>query len=613
MEHLDTFLSRYPPFDALASEDLRALLADTTQVTYAEGDETLVEDGVPADGLWVVLTGSMDIVHEGEPIQVLEPGECFGHTSLLTGMAPAFTIRARESSTCALLAPEAGRRVLGTEAGAAYVASTTRKRLTHAGHTVHGLLDVGTTPVSAIMRPAAFCGSERSVRDAAAELGEDGVSALLVELGEGQLGIVTDATVRAAVAADGGAALDRPVGDIVRTPVPTVPVGQLAVEATIDMLAAGSEHVAVLDGDRVCGLLSGADLLGLDARSPIALRHTILGAADEDGLVRAVEHLPRLFALLVRAGVPPRDLGRVLTLQHDAVVARLVDFSIWGNAPAPLAWAWLNLGSAARREFTLSSDQDNALAYADPSPEEAGSVDAYFERLGSDVNAGLARCGIGVDNNGVMAGKRLWRMSKGDWLRTFDECLQIPDESHLIRATVAFDFRPAAGGLAVAGDLTAKVRAAREHPEFMRLMARTAIGYPVALNFRGQLAVGRDGDPPGRLDLKRGAIIPLVNLVRFHALANGVTISNTLDRIEAVAHVGGLERSVADGLSEAFGVIAGLRFEHHATLIAAGQAPDNLIDPEALRPIARADLRAALSEVRRAQKHLGAWAPSAGR
>jgi CBS domain-containing protein len=555
----------------------------------------------------------MDIVQEGEPIQVLEPGECFGHTSLLTGMAPAFTIRARELSTCALLAPEAGRRVLGTEAGAAYVASTTRKRLTHAGHTVHGLLDVGTTPVSAIMRPAAFCGSERSVRDAAAGLGEDGVSALLVELGEGQLGIVTDAAVRAAVAADGGAALDRPVGDIARTPVPTVPVGQLAVEATIDMLAAGSEHVAVLDGDRVCGLLSGADLLGLDARSPIALRHTILGAADEDGLVRAVEHLPRLFALLVRAGVPPRDLGRVLTLQHDAVVARLVDFSIWGNAPAPLAWAWLNLGSAARREFTLSSDQDNALAYADPSPDEGGTVDAYFERLGSDVNAGLARCGIGVDNNGVMAGKRLWRMSKGDWLRTFDECLQIPDESHLIRATVAFDFRPAAGGLAVAGDLTAKIRTAREHPNFMRLMARTAIGYPVALNFRGQLSVGRDGDPPGRLDLKRGAIIPLVNLVRFHALANGVTISNTLDRIEAVAHVGGLERGVADGLSEAFGVIAGLRFEHHAALIAAGKTPDNLIGPDELRPIARADLRSALSEVRRAQKQLGAWAPSTGR
>lgn len=612
MEHVDTFLALYPPFDALAPDELTALTAVAEQLNYEPGDVVLVEDGLPAAGLWVVLTGSMDIVHEGEPIQVLEPGECFGHPSLLTGMGPAFTVRAREPSTCALLPPEAGLGVLGTQAGAAYVARTMRKRLTRAGHTVHGLLDVGTAPVAAIMRPATFCSADERIRDAAARLGDADTSALLVELGEGRLGIVTDAEVRAAVAGD-RAALDAPVSEIARSPVPTVPAAQLAVEATIDMLAAGGEHLAVLDGERVCGLLSAADLLGLDARSPIALRHRILAAADEDGLVHAVEHLPRLFVLLLRAGVSPRDLGRVLTLQHDAIVARLIDFSIWGNAPAPLPWAWLNLGSAARREFTLSSDQDNALAYADPVPGEADAVDAYFERLGSDVNAGLARCGIGVDNNGVLAGRRLWRMSKGAWLRTFDECLRIPDESHLIRATVAFDFRPAAGGLAIAGDLTGKIRSAREHPDFMRLMARTAIGYPVALGFRGQLAVGRDGDPPGRLDLKRGAIIPLVNLVRFHALANGVTISNTLDRIEAVAHVGGLERGIADGLSEAFTVIAGLRFEHHASLIAAGAAADNLIDPDELRPIARTDLRVALSEVRRAQKQLGAWAPVVGR
>ena len=37
-------------------------------------------------------------------------------------------------------------------------------------------------------------------------------------------------------------------------------------------------------------------------------------------------------------------------------------------------------------------------------------------------------------------------MSRTAWLRTFDECLTEPDESHLIRATVAFDFRPPPAG-----------------------------------------------------------------------------------------------------------------------------------------------------------------------
>jgi CBS domain-containing protein len=608
MEHLDTFLSRYAPFDALGAEELRELAAGAQEHAYDTGESVLVEDGLPTPGLWVVLTGSMDIVHDGESIQVLEPGECFGHPSMLTGMAPAFTVRAREPSTCALFSAEAGRRVLGTAAGAAYVAVSMRKRITYAGHTVHGLPDVGTTPVSLVMSRAEFCEPDEPLRVVAARLGEGGVSALLMRVDGSELGILSDATVRQAVAVE-GVPLDAPARAAARSPVPTVPPTHLAVEATVEMLAAGCEHLAVLDGDRICGLLSATDLLGLDTRSPIALRHMLLGAPDEESLVRAAGEIPKLFLLLSRAGVLPRDLSRVLSLQHDTVVDRLIDFSVRSRGQAPVPWAWLDLGSAARREFTLASDQDNALAYASVEPDAASEVDDYFARLGADVNDGLARCGIGVDNNGVLAGNRKWRMSKDDWLRTFDDCMREPDESHLIRATVSFDFRPTAGGLAVASELTARIRAARQHPQFMRLMARTATGYPVALGFRGQLATGHDGDPPGKLDLKRGAIIPLVNLVRFHALAAGVTISPTLDRIEAVASLGGLDRATADALREAFVVINGIRFEHHAAQVQAGLTPDNLIDPEKLAPIARTDLREALHVVRRAEKRIGAWSP----
>jgi len=608
MEHLDTFLSRYAPFDALDPGDLRALAAGAVERAYDTGEAVLVEDGLPTPGLWVTLTGSMDIVHDGEPIQVLEPGECFGHPSLLTGMAPAFTVRAREPSTCALFSADAGRQILGTEAGAEYVAISMRKRLTIAGHTVHGLPDVGTTPVSLIMGRAEFCEPDEPLRTAAARLGRGGVSAVLMRVDDSRLAILSDASVRAAVAVE-GVALDAPASAASQSPVPTVPPTQLAIEATVEMLAAGCEHVAVVDGDRVCGLLSATDLLGLDARSPMALRHRLLAAPDEDALVRAASEIRQLFLLLKRAGIPARDLGRVLSLQHDTVVARLIDFSIWERGPAPVSWAWLDLGSAARREFTLASDQDNALAYATVEPDAAADVDAYFARMGADVNDGLVRCGIGLDNNGVLARNRLWRMSKADWLQTFDDCLREPDESHLIRATVSFDFRPTAGGLAVAAELTARIRAARQHPQFMRLMARTATGYPVALGFRGQLATGHDGDPPGKLDVKRGAIIPLVNLVRFHALAAGVTISPTLDRIEAVASVGQIDRATADALREAFVVINGIRFDHHAAQVQAGVTPDNLVDPEELAPIARTDLREALHVIRRAEKRVGAWSP----
>ena len=53
---------------------------------------------------------------------------------------------------------------------------------------------------------------------------------------------------------------------------------------------------------------------------------------------------------------------------------------------------WRSAASPAR-EMTLASDQENALAFADADDDPA--VDAYFERVATDVNRGLIRCGFG--------------------------------------------------------------------------------------------------------------------------------------------------------------------------------------------------------------------------
>ena len=122
----------------------------------------------------------------------------------------------------------------------------------------------------------------------------------------------------------------------------------------------------------------------------------------------------RCSQLWFRPDLKRTDIGRVLALSYDAVTTRLLDFAIARHGPAPRAWAWLALGSVARRELTLASDQDNALAYADPADSE---VDAYFERLAQDVNAGLVRAGFGADTSGVLASNTLWRMSESLWVQ----------------------------------------------------------------------------------------------------------------------------------------------------------------------------------------------------
>ena len=595
------FLAHHPPFDALSPERLEEVCAGITPTSFAAGDQVIVEDGVPATHWYVIRTGTIELVHDSEVIDVLEPGEAFGHTSLLTGMAPAFTVRARDASQCFAIGPAAALVALGTPAGVRWVALTDRERLTRTGHTVHALPQLDTTRVgSLVLRPPLFGEPETTVREAAQTLTARADTAMLVQTPSG-LGIVTDAEIRAKVVA-GEDRADAPVASIARVPLPAVPADQLAIDATIDMLDAGVDHLVVLGENRVpLGVISASDLAGLDTHSPFAMRHAINNARDDDAVVEAALQARGVFRWLLHSGLSSTSLSRVLTLQSDAITDRLLNLSIARHGPAPAPWAWLVLGSGARREFTLGSDQDNGLAY-DDSPDE---IDPYFARMGAEVNEGLRRCGFHDDNNGVLAGNRQWRMSRSAWAATFEDCLTSPDNSRLIRATVAFDFRASAGGLPITPPLVQRLQRAGDHPAFVRQLGRVTAGYKPPLSFRGHITA----DASDRFDLKRGGIIPIVNLARFHALANRITISGTIDRLTAARQTGVLEIETADELLEGFEIISRVRFDHHDRCLQAGRPIDDLIGLDELTPIRRRELRDIFRAIAKAQKKLSIYLP----
>jgi CBS domain-containing protein len=111
------------------------------------------------------------------------------------------------------------------------------------------------------------------------------------------------------------------------------------------------------------------------------------------------------------------------------------------------------------------------------------------------------------------------------------------------------------------------------------------------------------------VDLKKGGVVPIANLARFHALANGITISSTIDRLVAAEGLGAINKETSQSLQEAFEVIGQVRLDHHAEQIRAGLPPDNLIRPDQLLPLARAELREAFQAIGRAQQQLNRFVP----
>jgi CBS domain-containing protein len=596
------FLRRFPPFSGLAEEELLRVAASAADRAYPAGATILAEDGAPSQALYVVRSGTVELRHEEESIDVLEPGEAFGHPSLLSGLAPAFDVIARDDTVCLLIPSEPAQRVLSSTAGVQFVATSLRERLVRTGYVAHAQADQRTAHLGTLVhRPVAVCRPDTPAAEAARLMAAADVSCVLVQLDDG-FGIVTDSDLRRKLVAEDLPGTT-PVGKLMVAPAKTFAPESLAVDAMIDMLDAGIHHLPIVDSAGTpLGVVTATDLMYLESRTPFALRRSIAHAAGVDELVDAVGHLPQMIVSLIRAGVSPLDVGRVIALQSDTATTRLIELIAAERPPAPAAWSWLALGSTARREATLASDQDNALAYADPGGAE---VDAYFAELAGDVNAALARCGFGADNAEVLARNRQWRLTESEWVKVFHDCLQNPDRSHLVRAAVAFDFRQVVGGLEIVRPLVEIERQAPRYPDFIRRLARTATDFTPPLGFRGRLTL----DDGGRIDLKRRGVVPIANLARFHALRAGVTISSTIGRLHAAEAAGTLSADTVAALQEAFALMTRLRLEHQAAQAEAGIEPDNRVDPSGLPPLTREQLKSAFKAVAEAQHALSRFVP----
>jgi CBS domain-containing protein len=161
------------------------------------------------------------------------------------------------------------------------------------------------------------------------------------------------------------------------------------------------------------------------------------------------------------------------------------------------------------------------------------------------------------------------------------------------------------GGLDILPPMTAVLRRAREYPDFLRRLARTVTDWDVALGRRDRLATDKDG----RFDIKLGGSLPISNLARLHALAGGITISATLDRLTAAEETGVLAPETAASLREAFAIVLRVRHEHHARCVLDGRHADNRIEPGELSSPRRAELIEALKQVAAAQRQLSVYRP----
>src|SRR3954468_8844291 len=221
MDEVAAFLRSLPPFDALPEPELARLAAAARIAAFAGGETIFGQGAGPQTSMWVVCEGGVELVDHGRVLDLLGPGELFGHASMLAELPTGFAARAAGETTCLCLPGDVTRPLLARPEGLRHVARTLLGRPA-GGRALAGAQARGERPVGALLRGPALVGApDTAIRDGARGMTEWGAACAIAPLGDGALGVLTDHDLRSRVVAAGLPA-DAPVRAAMTAPAYTV-------------------------------------------------------------------------------------------------------------------------------------------------------------------------------------------------------------------------------------------------------------------------------------------------------------------------------------------------------------------------------------------------------
>ena len=409
-------------------------------------------------------------------------------------------------------------------------------------------------------------------------------------------GIVTDRDLRGRALAQ-GLGPETPITQIMTRPLKTIDCDAPTFTALRLMLEENIHHLPVVEEGKIIGVISATDLLLHQARNPIYLRGLIDNLENPADLAHYAAEIAALVEALFRPGLAAIQISQIVSSLNDALVKRLLALALAKLGAAPTPYAWIVFGSEGRLEQTLLTDQDNALIYG----EESETAHAYFAAVAREVVAGLIQAGFPPCAGGFMATN--WCKPLTAWQELFTQWTRLPKPDALLDAAIFFDFRTVAGTLSIES-LDQIIVAAKSQQLFLAHMARGALDFYPPLGFFNRL---RSED--GKVDLKKGGIVPVVALARVAALAAGSRERTTLERLRVVPASGPfLSREDATTLGEIFPFLFNLRLQQQLNSVATKRTIDHTVPLAELSKLAGRHLKEAFVVIKRIQNAVrAAW------
>jgi signal-transduction protein with cAMP-binding, CBS, and nucleotidyltransferase domain/PAS domain-containing protein len=423
-------------------------------------------------------------------------------------------------------------------------------------------------PVSAIMRPPVTCPESLSAMRVVSVMKENDIGFVVVTNKDTEpMGVIDSATIGFRLT-EGGS----PDTEIFRwmSSPPDFIHHQASVMDAFAMIQNSLRKCLLVNSDdnSLDGIVTYDELSKAFFNAPILLSSEIGKANTAIALHRVFIDSHKLATSMLLGNADSYAVSLFLSAIADSICQRVITLCIEKSGAPPCRFAFIQTGSAGRREQTLSTDQDNAIVFENCKGEQLAKAETYFSTLGKSVNEMLSAAGFHLCIGGNMAGNPTWCQPVDRWKKYFSDWIKSPGPSELLEVSIFFDFRFCYGDNLLSEELREYVQNDLKTNDifFHHMVVAWKQFNPSVSLLSGET-----------LDIKK-LLMPITGIVRLYALKYGINGFSTLERILELHAGKHLDYHLLRETIRAWKDLTTLRLMHQASCIHKGIEPDNIID-----------------------------------
>ncbi len=590
-KQVEDFLNTSAPFDVLDKEQKLELVKHTELIYLTADNVGDLQKGKAS--LFLIQNGQFSVQDSDAPLRHLSEGDYFGYTNIMEKRNFSLSISVDSPGLVYCFEASAVTPLFELPAIRNFFDGLRNNALQN--HAISdsnsmwlykGLEDViNKSPVSVDV--------ETSITVAAQIMTNQKVSSLLVTREDKLIGIITDRDLRSRVVA---ASLDihLPVSHIM-TPNPAQIMGNRTLfDALALMTERNIHHLPVIDQQTLVplGMVTASDIIRHQRGNVLFIIGELSKAENLYELTRLSWQLPHYFSAHAKKAGDYDIAGKILSQATDIMTRKLIGFFQQANGKAPMMFAWLVYGSQAREDQTMGSDQDNGLLLAER-PSEAQAE--YFAKMADYVCNGLAKCGIKLCDGNIMASNPKLRLSLEEAIEEAKRWVKAPTKDAIMHFNIFLDVRCAAGDISLFKQLQRQRAPLMKQNMFLAALTRNSNEISVPLSMFQKFIYEKGRKEKDVIDLKTRAVALINNIARIYALADGVTLPNTLARLDALSENSQLSKRDATNLRDIWLFLNRLRWRHQLE----NKVTDNRVSVSSLSSIEKHQLKAAFKAIER--------------